>query len=96
MLKGACTHPSLPLPRPECKLFVGYSKCCQGSGILAAGAAIKAWLVCNRDIYLPDAKCLTGWWLCGECAWCAGSRGAAAGERAGELASPSRHLLRPS
>lgn len=53
-------HPFPRSPRPECKLFVGYSRCCQGTGILAAGAAIKAWLVCNRDVYLPDAKCLTG------------------------------------
>jgi hypothetical protein len=69
---GATPNPHAhPFPRslrPECKLFVGYSRCCQGTGILAAGAAIKAWLVCNRDVYLPDAKCLTGGrGVCGVC-----------------------------
>jgi hypothetical protein len=46
--------------RPECKMFVAYAKCCQGGGILAAGSSLRMWLVCNRDVYLPAPKCLTG------------------------------------
>jgi hypothetical protein len=31
-------------------------------------AAVRLWLVCNADVYLPEPKCLTGAWL----AWCSG------------------------
>lgn len=41
-------------------MFVGNSVCCQDRGIVTQGADLRLWLVCNRDVYLPAAKCLTG------------------------------------
>ena len=33
---------------------------------MAAGSSLRLWLVCNRDVYLPETKCLTGeaWRIC--------------------------------
>lgn len=45
--------------RPTCRLFVGDSLCCQDYGIVLH-AAVRLWLVCNADVYLPEPKCLTG------------------------------------
>lgn len=53
--------PAAPCPgRPACKLFVGDAACCRNKGAIAAGASLRLWLVCNRDVYLPETKCLTG------------------------------------
>ena len=45
--------------RPACQLFVADSLCCLGYGIIQH-AAVRMWLVCNADVYLPEPKCLTG------------------------------------
>ncbi len=64
---NACS-PAPPLPpyRPTCKLFAANAACCKQRGSVAAGSSLRLWLVCNRDVYLPETKCLTGeaWRLC--------------------------------
>lgn len=43
-----------------CKLFITSAVCCQGEGVRASGGELKVWMVCTRDVYLPESKCLTG------------------------------------
>ncbi|KAI3424691.1 hypothetical protein D9Q98_008081 [Chlorella vulgaris] len=46
------------LAEPTCQLFVADSLCCMNYGIVQQ-AAVRLWLVCNADVYLPEPKCLT-------------------------------------
>ncbi|EFN53027.1 expressed protein [Chlorella variabilis] len=46
------------MAEPACQLFVADSLCCLGYGIIQH-AAVRMWLVCNADVYLPEPKCLT-------------------------------------
>ena len=73
-----CLAPSIllvPPPllscRPLCKIFIADSQCCSGYGIIQH-AAVRMWLVCNADVYLPEPTCLTGAWAvgCGCCGVC--------------------------
>ncbi|KAI3424696.1 hypothetical protein D9Q98_008086 [Chlorella vulgaris] len=54
--------PEPPIPmcmaEPTCQLFVADSLCCMNYGIVQQ-AAVRLWLVCNADVYLPEPKCLT-------------------------------------
>ncbi|EFN53029.1 hypothetical protein CHLNCDRAFT_137245 [Chlorella variabilis] len=54
--------PEPPVPmcmaEPACQLFIADSLCCMGYGIIQH-AAVRMWLVCNADVYLPQPKCLT-------------------------------------
>lgn len=52
-----------------CKLFIASAVCCQGEGIRMEGSETRAWMVCTRDVYLPESKCLTGvlgLWFCAQ------------------------------
>ncbi|KAI3430528.1 hypothetical protein D9Q98_005121 [Chlorella vulgaris] len=46
------------MAEPTCQLFIADSLCCMGHGIIQH-AAVKLWMLCSADVYLPEPKCLT-------------------------------------